>query len=119
MRLTQTEIQRRMLANVTKGMWDDYRRVQDSGRMNMFEHWYAPEIISRYDDLLDWFETEGNTDDYDPEVMNAIVELRKKKARRAVLLDELAMLDAVLGEEERRRDFDAKIHARDMENEEE
>ena len=100
MRLTQTEIQRRMLANVTKRMWDDYRRVQESGRMNMMQHWYAPEIISRYNDLLDWFETEGNTDDYDPEVMNAIVELRKKKARRAVLLDELARLDAELGGEE-------------------
>ena len=100
MRLTQTEIQRRMLANVTKRMWDDYRRVQESGRMNMMEHWYAPEIISRYEELLDWFETEGNTDDYDPEVMNAIVELRKKKARRAVLLDELARLDAELGGEE-------------------
>ena len=89
-----------MLANVTKNMWDDYRRVQESGRMNMFEHWYAPEIISRYNDLLDWFETEGNTDDYDPEVMNAIVELRKKKARRVALREELAKLDAVLGEEE-------------------
>ena len=100
MRLTQTEIQRRMLANVTKRMWDDYRRVQESNSMNMMEHWYAPEIISRYDDLLDWFETEGNTDDYDPVAMNAIVELREKKARRAVLLDELAMLDAVLGGEE-------------------
>ena len=100
MRLTQTEIQRRMLANVTKRMWDDYRRVQESGRMNMMQHWYAPEIISRYNDLLDWFETEGNTDDYDPVAMNAIVELREKKARRAVLLDELAMLDAVLGGEE-------------------
>ena len=100
MRLSQTEIQRRMLANVTKDMWDDYRRVQESGRMNMMEHWYAPEIISRYNDLLDWFETEGNTDDYDPEVMNAIVELRKKKARRVELRKELAKLDALLGEEE-------------------
>ncbi len=89
-----------MLANVTKDMWDDYRRVQESGRMNMMEHWYAPEIISRYNDLLDWFETEGNTDDYDPEVMNAIVELRKKKARRVELRKELAKLDALLGEEE-------------------
>ena len=89
-----------MLANVTKNMWDDYRRVQESGRMNMMEHWYAPEIISRYNDLLDWFETEGNTDDYDPEVMNAIVELRKKKARRVELRKELAKLDALLGEEE-------------------
>ena len=100
MRLSQTEIQRRMLANVTKNMWDDYRRVQESGRMNMMEHWYAPEIISRYNDLLDWFETEGNTDDYDPEVMNAIVELRKKNARRVALREELAKLDALLGEEE-------------------
>jgi len=100
MRLSQTEIQRRMLANVTKEMWDDYRSVQDSGVMNMMEHWYAPEIISRYDELLDWFETEGNTDDYDPEVMNAIVELRKKKARRTQLLEELARLDAEIGEEE-------------------
>ncbi len=89
-----------MLANVTKEMWDDYRSVQDSGVMNMMEHWYAPEIISRYDELLDWFETEGNTDDYDPEVMNAIVELRKKKARRTQLLEELARLDAEIGEEE-------------------
>jgi len=100
MRLSQTEIQRRMLANVTKNMWDDYRRVQESGRMNMMEHWYAPEIISRYEELLDWFETEGNTDDYDPEVMNAIVELRKKKARIIQLREELARLDAELGEEE-------------------
>lgn len=89
-----------MLANVSKNMWDDYRRVQKSGSMNMMQHWYAPEIISRYEELLDWFETEGNTDDYDPEVMNAIVELRKKKARRIQLREELARLDALLGEEE-------------------
>lgn len=109
MRLSRLEIERRMKANVTKEMWDDYRRVQDSGRMNMMEHWYAPEIISRYNDLLDWFETEGNTDDYDPVAMKAIVELRmhqthmdiaKKKARRIQLREELARLDAELGEEE-------------------
>ena len=89
-----------MLANVTKTMWDDYRSVQESGTMNMFGHWYAPEIISRFDDLLDWFETEGNTDDYDPVAMKAIVELRKKKARRVALREELARLDAELGGEE-------------------
>ena len=66
--------------------------------MNMMEHRYAPEIISRYEELLDWFETEGNTDDYDHEVMNAIIELRKKKARRIQLREELARLDAELGE---------------------
>ncbi len=89
-----------MLANVTKDMWNDYRSVQESGIMNMFEHWYAPEIISRFDALLDWFETEGNTDDYDPVAMEAIVELRKKKARRVALREELARLDAELGGEE-------------------
>mgnify|MGYP003661208842 FL=1 len=98
--LTQSEIQRRMLANVTKDMWNDYRSVQESGIMNMFEHWYAPEIISRFDDLLNWFETEGETDDYDPVAMEAIVELRKKKARRVALREELARLDAELGGEE-------------------
>ena len=98
--LTRSEIQRRMLANVTKDMWNDYRSVQESGRMNMFEHWYAPEIISRFDDLLNWFETEGKTDDYDPVAMEAIVELRKKKARRVALREELARLDAELGGEE-------------------
>ena len=100
MRLSRTEIQRRMLANVTKEMWDDFRSVQDSGIMNMMEHWYAPEIISRYDELLDWFETEGNIGDYDPVAMEAIVELRKKKARRTQLLEELARLDAEIGDEE-------------------
>ena len=100
MRLSRLEIERRMKANVTKEMWDDYRRVQDSGSMNMMEHWYAPEIISRYEELLDWFETEGNADDYDPVAMEAIVELRKKKARRTQLREELARLDAELGEEE-------------------
>ena len=100
MRLSQAEIQRRWEANVTKEMWDDYRSVQDSGIMNKMEHWYAPEIISRYDKLLDWFETEGNSDDYDPVAMEAIVELRKKKARRTQLLEELARLDAEIGDEE-------------------
>lgn len=90
-----------MLANVTKDMWDDYRSVQKSGIMNMFEHWYAPEIISRFDDLFDWFETEGRTDDYDPVAMEAMVELRKKKARRVALHEELARLDVELGGEEK------------------
>ena len=100
MRLSLSEIHKRGKADVTKGMWDDYRRVQQSGRMNMMEHWYAPEIIPRYDDLLWWFETEGNTTVFNSKNLEEVLALNWKKARRIELREELAKLDAELGEEE-------------------
>ena len=100
MRLSLSEIQKRGKADVTKEMWDDYRRVQQSGRMNMMEHWYAPEIIPRYDDLLWWFETEGNTTVFNSKNLEEVLALNWKKARRIELREELAKLDAELGEEE-------------------
>ena len=100
MRLSLSEIQKRGKADVTKEMWDDYREVQQSGRMNMMEHWYAPEIIPRYDDLLWWFETEGNTGVFNSKNLEEVLVLNGKKARRKQLREELAKLDAELGEEE-------------------
>ena len=100
MRLSLSEIRRRGEADVTKQMWDDYREVQQSGRMNMMEHWYAPEIIPRYDDLLWWFETEGNTTVFNSKNVEEVRVLNGKKARRKQLREELAKLDAELGEEE-------------------
>lgn len=100
MRLSLSEIQKRGKADVTKEMWDDYREVQQSGRMNMMEHWYAPEIIPRYDDLLWWFETEGNTTVFNSKNLEEVLALNWKKARRIELREELAKLDAELGEEE-------------------
>ena len=100
MYLSRSEIRERGEADVTKGMWDDYRRVQASGEMNMMGHWYAPEIIPRYDDLLWWFETEGNTGVFNSENLEEVLVLNGKKARRIQLRKELAELDAELGEEE-------------------
>ena len=93
----------RKKADVTKEMWDDYRRVQKSGSMNMMGHHHAMSIIPQWDALVEWFETEGMTIDYDEEgrkVMETRINRRRKVERRVQLREELARLDAELGDEE-------------------
>tara|TARA_R110002051_G_C8736731_1_gene498543 strand:- start:1325 stop:1612 length:288 start_codon:yes stop_codon:yes gene_type:complete len=88
--------------DVTKEMWDDYRRVQKSGSMNMMGHHDAMSIIPQWNALVEWFETEGMTIDYDEEgrkVMGVRINHRRKVERRVQLREELARLDAELGDD--------------------
>jgi len=49
---------------VTKEEWEDYRRVQESGQMNMMAHPLAMTIIPLYDELKQWFEDDENEEDF-------------------------------------------------------
>jgi hypothetical protein len=50
---------------ITKVMWDDYYFVQNSGRMNMMQHWAIGYFCSdsAWQKAHDHFETGGNRND--------------------------------------------------------
>ena len=89
--------------DVTKTMWDTYRRDQESGHMNMMGHQYAMDIIPQWDILTEWFITQGEEADFNDDARKLmeerVVRTRKMELRKN-LRNQLAQLDAELGEEE-------------------